>query len=100
MLSMFKNTWSSCQSKGSTMRTGKGNTSHRLDRELFHAWLWSKRGRKDIIQLTQAEMAEILQCSKYTPNRVIAELIAAGKVKKLRNGKYQVVDPNETPILT
>lgn len=81
------------------MRTGKGNTTHRLDRELFHAWLWDNRGRKNVIQMSQADMAKILKCSPYTPNRVIAELIAAGKVIKLRNGKYQVVDPEDTQIL-
>jgi len=49
--------------------------------------------------MSQADMAKILKCSPYTPNRVIAELIAAGKVIKLRNGKYQVVDPEDTQIL-
>lgn len=76
----------------------RGRTTHRIDRELLHAWLWKRRGRNNIIPLTQIEIAEILRFSIYTCNRMIAELIAAGKVT--RNGNmYRVVDPKETRIL-
>jgi hypothetical protein len=74
-------------------------TDHRIDRELFHSWLWQHRGRKDVITMKQTEMAEQLKCSVHTPSRLIRELIEAGKVMKVRNGLYRVIDPEKTEVL-
>ena len=81
------------------MRSRRGNFKGRVDRELFHQWLWDTRSRGDIVSYTQLEMAKIFKCGRQTPARVIAELIAAGKVKRLRHGKFQVIDPELTVVL-
>ncbi len=73
-------------------KRGRGNKSKYIDRELFHAWLWENRGRKDKIIMSQRVMSETLHCSIYTPTRILAELIAAGKVERLRTG-MKVLDP-------
>ena len=81
------------------MRVTSGNKTQKLDRELFHQWLWETRGRGDTISYSQQEMADKFRCGRQTPARIIAELIAAGKVKRLRHGKFRVIDPDKTRII-
>ena len=66
--------------------------SDKIDRDLFHVWLWENRLRNDII-LPGAEVARQLRLSRHTPVRLFGELVAAGKLKKIPRG-YQVVDPD------
>lgn len=75
-------------------------TSHScpIDRELFHSWLWLHRDGRSMVHLSQAKIAAIILCSTPTVGRVMSELSAAGKLKKVR-GKYKVVDPVTTRIL-
>jgi DNA-binding transcriptional regulator YhcF (GntR family) len=70
----------------------------KIDRELFHSWLWHTRGPKDVISMTQSEMAEKLKAAPETPGRLLKELAAAGKVVKFR-GSFKVVDPEQTKPL-
>jgi CRP-like cAMP-binding protein len=76
----------------------RGNTTDKIDRDLFHQWLWSTRGRGDVVPFTHQEIADLLKCGRSTPSRVIAELIAAGKVRRLRNGKFRVIDPDNMTV--
>lgn len=71
----------------------------RVDRELFHAWLWENRGRRDMIEMTGAEIAKRLRLSPHTPTRLFNEFVSAGKLKKVRRGKYIVIDPEQTKDL-
>lgn len=80
-------------------KSSGGNKIGKVDRELFHQWLWQTRSRGDIVSYTQQEMSKIFKCGRQTPARVIAELIAAGKVKRLRQGRFQVIDPKDTIVL-
>lgn len=64
----------------------------KIDRELFHAWLWDQRGRKDVVAHSGAEIARKLGLSRQTPVRLFGELVAAGRLKKIPKG-YQVIDP-------
>lgn len=65
-----------------------------IDRDLFHVWLWENRKRGDVI-LPGAEVARRLSLSRFTPVRLFGELVAAGKLKKVGNGRYQVMDPED-----
>jgi hypothetical protein len=64
----------------------------KIDRELFHAWLWENRGRNNVIPLTGAEIARRLHFSRHTPVRLFGELVASGRLKKIPQG-YEVIDP-------
>ena len=75
----------------------KGNHKGRIDRELFHLWLWDSRGRNNRVSMSQAEIAQRLKCSPSTPTRIFSELIATGRIIRLRDGSFQVVDPAECP---
>lgn len=72
--------------------TVRKTRSDKIDRDLFHAWLWENRGRQDVLSISGAEVARRLKLSRHTPVRLFNELVAAGKLKKTSKG-YQVVDP-------
>ncbi len=62
-------------------------------------WLWETRGRNNKVSMTQKEISERLKCSINTPSRIFAELVATGKIIRLRDGGFQVVSPDECPII-
>jgi len=49
--------------------------------------------------MSQAEIASELKFSRETPSRLIKELIEAGKIKKVSNKLFFLVDPEKTDIL-
>ncbi len=74
------------------MGSRRKTRTDKIDRELFHAWLWENRGRNNVIPISGAEVARRLQLSRHTPVRLYGELVAAGRLKKIPQG-YQVMDP-------
>jgi CRP-like cAMP-binding protein len=68
---------------------------HKIDRDLFHVWLWANKRSRNMVSMTQVEIAERLQCSVHTPSRLFSELIKEGKLKKVNNKLIQVQDPDE-----
>lgn len=69
------------------------NMKEKIDRELFHEWLWENRGRRDVVSMSGFDIARHFGFSKYTPTRLFSEMLAQGKLKKMRGGKFVVIDP-------
>lgn len=70
----------------------RGWTSDKIDRELLHEWLWTKRDRLGFIPYSQTELAEMLGITIYTLSSIFGELRDQGRVEKHRS-KYKVFDP-------
>lgn len=70
-----------------------------VDRELLHRYLWDHSDRQGMIRVHQGGLADKLEVNKFTMSRIFAELIEAGRLKRLavHQGNfrtYAVTDPD------
>lgn len=70
-----------------------------VDRELLHRYLWDHSNRQGMIRVHQGGLAEQLEVNKFTMSRIFAELIKAGRLRRLaiHHGNYRtyaVVNPD------
>ena len=68
----------------------------KIDRELFHQYLWKHTDRSGFLKLTQKELMDKLQVSQRTMSRLYDELIASKKLVKYSDRRFKVVDPSVT----
>lgn len=66
----------------------------KIDRELFHQYLWRHTDRKGFLRITQQELVKKLQVSQSTMSRLYDELKAEGKLIKHGDRTWKVQDPS------
>lgn len=71
-----------------------------IDREALHRYIWDHANRAGQIRMNQTALAAQLGVNKFTMSRIVGELTAAGRLKKLtiHHGNfrtYAVADPDE-----
>lgn len=62
-------------------------------REGLHEMLWLQRTAGDLVEINQVELADQLCVTKYTVNRVLKELVDAGRLAPEGDRRYRVADP-------
>ena len=73
-----------------------------IDRVALHRVLWRRSGRRHTLKIHQGLFGEELGINPYHLSRILAELEAQGRLKKIANdrfntGTYRVQDPSEFP---
>lgn len=69
-----------------------------IDRGGLHYILWRRAGRNGTLHLVQTRLADELQLSKFTLNRVVATMVSEGRIVPLqksahRPSTYKVIEP-------
>lgn len=69
-----------------------------IDRVALHRVLWRRSGRRHTLKIHQGMFGEELGISPYHLSRLLAELEAQGRLRKIANdrfntGTYRIEDP-------
>lgn len=75
-----------------------------LDLDAIHELLWNSRDRHGRVQLSQVNLAEDLDVTKFTMSRTITKMIAEKRIRQVSNkrqnkGVFVVEEPGEWQAL-
>ncbi len=72
----------------------RGNVKDKVDRDLFHAYLWKKSEEKSHkLRISQIVLAEELGVTQFSMARIFSEMRASGRLRRVR-GIHYVTDPD------
>jgi hypothetical protein len=66
----------------------------KVDRDLLHQYLWHHRDRMNMIPWKTNELATKLGITVYSMSVIYREMTDEGRLKKLGNSKYIIIDPS------
>jgi len=66
-----------------------------LDIHALHIWMWRTKTREGYLSVGMSELAENLGVALFSANRYQRMMVAQGRLKKLAQNKYIVVDPEK-----